>query len=92
MNLKEFLKPTMWKIVLFAVMFFVYIIFYLFPIYLNYIIESTALTAFHSDQKNLGVFIATPTALQAPLLISEIAAIYLLSCIIITIKNKIKKK
>lgn len=67
--------------ILFAVLFSVYLIFWLIPGYLTY-------------QKYLlnGFIIETRGVLNSIILIAETLSIYLLSCIIISVKNKIKKK
>lgn len=100
MNLKEFLKPTKGKIVLFAVMFLIYAIFWLLPGLIQYpyllmlksqidtLTEGSNATDF---EPFVSISLLSPTELFI-VAIAEILSIYLLSCIIIAVKNKIKKK
>lgn len=98
MNLKEFLKPTKGKVILFAVLLLIYAVFWLIPVYYNILFNIFAdYTAFNimMSEQNIKGFYDVNAAIN-PIqmivtIIAEIAAIYLLSCIIIVIKNKIKK-
>jgi len=81
LSLKEFLKPTKGKIILFAIFLIIYVSFWLFPgylLYLKYIGQG-----FPFEERNI--------IEQYITIIAEIAGIYLLSCALIAVKNKIKK-
>lgn len=98
MNLKEFLKPTKGKIILFVALLLVYAVFWLIPVYYNILFNIFAdYTAFNimMSEQNIKGFYDVNAAIN-PIqmivtIIAEIAGIYLLSCAIITVKNKIKK-
>jgi len=107
MNLKEFLKPNLWKITIYVIVFFfIYFsflssicmqlsvncdeIFYVFPFaflsYFGIIIGFTLLPFF---------IIVDSIKLPFPelvLLIIFVIESYIVSCIIVWIKNKVKKK
>lgn len=94
MSLKDFLKPSKGKIILFSILLLVYVIFYLIPGLL--VIYNFAQTLSELNPPEGSNFVPFVSIAINPIemivtVIAEIAAIYLLSCIIITVKNKIKK-
>lgn len=98
MSPKDFLKPTKGKVILFAVMFLIYAVFWLIPgliqyPYLQMLKSQTDLLMEGSTgeiEPLFSISLLSPTELFV-VAITEIAAIYLLSCIIITVNSKIKK-
>ena len=95
MNLKEFLKPTKGKTILFAILFSVFAITWLIPVLSYYYftvfyIKSVFDTSI-SGTDIVSILSATPLELIGTVILGTLA-IYLLSCIIISVKNKIKMK
>lgn len=95
MSLKEFLKPTKGKVILFAIMFSIFTILWLIPVLSYYYftifyIKSVFDTSI-SGTDIVSILSATPLELIGTVILGTLS-IYLLSCIIITVKNKIKKK
>ncbi len=97
MSLKNFLKPTKGKIILFAAMFLIYAIFDLIPTLTVYplLLEmnqegKSLLEGISPDLSSLPTPVLTPLQL-AGATSAIIMGIYLLSCALIAVKNKIKK-